>query len=40
MAGNCYTVTITVKKLELVVESSDITPWAPGVGDDSDAVLQ
>lgn len=39
-AGNCYTVTITVKKLELVVESSDITPWAPGVGDDSDAVLQ
>lgn len=39
-AGNCYTVTITVKKLELVVESSDITPWAPGTGDDSDAVLQ
>lgn len=39
-AGNCYTVTITVKKLELVVESSDITPWGSEFGDDSDAVLQ
>ena len=40
MAGNCYTVTITVKKLELVVESSDITPWAPGGDSNSDAILQ
>ena len=39
-AGKCYTVTITVKKLELVVESSDITPWGSEFGDDSDAVLQ
>lgn len=39
-AGNCYTVTITVKKLELVVESSDITPWAPGGDSNSDAILQ
>ena len=39
-AGNCYTGTITVKKLELVVESSDITPWGSEFGDDSDAVLQ
>lgn len=39
-AGNCYTVTVTVKKRELVVESSDITPWTPEFGDDSDAILQ
>lgn len=39
-AGKCYTVTITVKKMELVVESSDITPWAPENGGSSDAVLQ
>ena len=39
-AGNCYTVTITVKKVELVVESSDITPWGSEFGDHSDAVLQ
>ena len=39
-AGKCYTVTITVKKLELVVESSDITPWGSENGGNSDAVLQ
>ena len=39
-AGKCYTVTITVKKLELVVESSDITPWESEFGDASDAILQ
>lgn len=39
-AGKCYTVTVTVKKRELVVDSSDITPWTPGGSDDSDAILQ
>ena len=39
-AGNCYTVTVTVKKRELVVDSSDITPWAPGEDSNSDAILQ
>lgn len=39
-AGKCYTVTVTVKKLELVVESSDITPWTPENGGNSDAILQ
>lgn len=39
-AGKCYTVTITVKKMELVVESSDITNWAPEDGGSSDAILQ
>ena len=39
-AGKCYTVTITVKKLELVVESSDITPWGSEISGDFDAVLQ
>lgn len=39
-AGKCYTVTVTVKKRELVVESSDITPWAPENGGNSDAILQ
>lgn len=39
-AGKCYTVTVTVKKRELVVESSDITPWTPEDGGSSDAILQ
>ena len=39
-AGKCYTVTVTVKKRELVVDSSDITPWAPGEDSNSDAILQ
>lgn len=39
-AGHCYTVTITVKKVELVVESSDITNWIPEEGGDGDAILQ
>ena len=39
-AGKCYTVTVTVKKLELVVESSDIKPWTPENGGNSDAILQ
>ena len=38
-AGKCYTVTVTVKKRELVVESSDITPWTPEDGGSSDAIL-
>ena len=39
-AGKCYTVTITVKKLTLVIESSDITDWTPEDGGIGDAVLQ
>ena len=39
-SGKCYTVTVTVKKRELVVDSSDITPWAPGEDSNSDAILQ
>lgn len=39
-AGKCYTVTVTVKKLELVVEGSDITPWGSENGGNSDAILQ
>lgn len=38
--GKCYTVTITVKKLELVVESSDITVWGDGGSGTGDAILQ
>lgn len=40
LAGHCYTVTITVKKVELVVESSDITDWDPADGGTGDAILQ
>lgn len=40
LAGHCYTVTITVKKVELVVESSDITNWDPADGGTGDAILQ
>lgn len=39
-AGKCYTVTITVKKMSLVVESTDITDWTPEDGGSSDAILQ
>lgn len=39
-AGKCYTVTITVKKMSLVVESTDITDWTPEDGGIGDAVLQ
>lgn len=39
-AGKCYTVTITVKKMSLVVESTDITDWTPEDGGDADAILQ
>lgn len=39
-AGHCYTVTITVKKVELVVESSDITDWIETNGGKGDAILQ
>lgn len=40
LAGHCYTVTITVKKVELVVESSEITDWDPADGGKGDAILQ
>lgn len=40
LAGHCYTVTITVKKVELVVESSEITDWDPADGGTGDAILQ
>lgn len=40
LAGHCYTVTITVKKVELVVESSDITNWIETNGGKGDAILQ
>lgn len=40
LAGHCYTVTITVKKVELVVESSEITDWEPENGGEGDAILQ
>lgn len=40
LAGHCYTVTITVKKVELVVESSDITDWIDKDGGKGDAILQ
>lgn len=40
LAGHCYTVTITVKKVELVVESSDITNWEAADGGKGDAILQ
>lgn len=40
LAGHCYTVTITVKKVELVVESSEITDWEPEDGGEGDAILQ
>lgn len=39
-AGYCYTVTITVKKVELVVESSEITDWIAAEGGKEDAILQ
>lgn len=40
-AGNSYTVKITVKKKELVVESSEISDWNPNENaGSSDAVLQ
>lgn len=40
-AGNSYTITITVKKLELKVESSDITAWtANDNAGSTDAILQ
>lgn len=39
-AGMCYTVTITVKKMSLVIESSEITNWKPGEEANSDAILQ
>ena len=39
-AGKCYTVTITVKKMSLVVETTDITDWTPEDGGSSDAILQ
>lgn len=39
-AGHCYTVTITVKKVELVVESSEITDWIDKDGGKGDAILQ
>ena len=40
-AGKSYQYTITVKKLELIVNASDITDWIVGVGDgQGDAVLQ
>lgn len=39
-AGHCYTVIITVKKVELVVESSDITDWIDKDGGKGDAILQ
>lgn len=39
-AGKYYTVTITVKKKALVIDSTDITDWLEGDGDSSDAVLQ
>lgn len=40
LAGHCYTVTITVKKVELVVESSEITDWIDKDGGKGDAILQ
>lgn len=40
LAGHCYTVTITVKKVELVVESSEITNWEAADGGKGDAILQ
>lgn len=40
LAGHCYTVTITVKKVELVVESSEITDWIETNGGKGDAILQ
>lgn len=40
VVGNCYTVTITVKKMELVVTGSDITKWTAQDGGSADAVLQ
>lgn len=39
-AGKCYTVTITVKKMHLVIESSDITNWTEEDGGSGDAILQ
>ena len=39
-AGKSYKFTITVMKLELIVESSEITDWVAGTGGAGDAVLQ
>ena len=39
-AGKSYKFTITVMKLELIVESSEITDWVAGTGGTGDAVLQ
>lgn len=40
VAGNCYTVQIKVRKMELVVNGSDITAWQVNPLGSSDAILQ